>query len=548
MSAEVRDLRAKLERARDLLTSLEIRLAGVAPSERPLVETRDREQLVEEISEYEQRLQRLASEEPVGAPQFEFVNRARELEQLSRPTCPQYIAVEAPAGFGKTALLRKLQERLNAGAAAAQVCLYARVPRESPAGFRMSFVGPKEILVCEGRLGSPELLTAIAEAATRPGRTEFALLFDDMENLANSPDGADLLWRDFVLALERRLQGLVNMRVVFCGRRVQSTWRGATRHRLQHLELEPFNFSAVTESVQHFATQQWRRPLTPERRDTIGREVLLLSGGHPGAIGALLSEITSQNFALDLDPESPDYAFSSVEKERMIRQYVVPRLEEIFKGVDPDVAEAMQRLSAIRGFNSNVVAGLIQADLLDWSGTPTELLSALSRETWLVSRPSQPSLLYRDSIARMVSASVMRNLRPQLYRQISRRAYDLFLNWCLGRPENGVTLKATDHLQVVFALEALYHRVDLVRVGDLGNANLLSEVTDLTRALIRELRSSYGEPGEMKDLLYESLQQDSEFWDLLGMIGGDAVVDGYSRIIAREDSEDWLSQSKERDE
>ena len=40
----------------------------------------------------------------------EFVNRAYELEQICRLGGPKFILVDAPAGYGKTFLLRKVKE------------------------------------------------------------------------------------------------------------------------------------------------------------------------------------------------------------------------------------------------------------------------------------------------------------------------------------------------------------------------------------------------------------------------------------------------------
>lgn len=529
-------LQAKAERAESMISALEVKLAGVAPSERSLTDLRDHERLLAELTRYRREINDLAPGIVLKNEDFRFINRERELEQITRPTCPQYLAIEAPAGFGKSVLLERLQKTINMQSNGS-VCLYVSLCNTDAEPSRVEFIGPESSVVCSGRLNENQLLIDIIEIATQPGQGELIILFDNMEKLVQSAGELEHLWRTFVMGAERRLSGIVGFRVIFCGRRVISTWQGAMRHRLQHMTLEPFNIRSVAEAVQQYATSEQQRRLTYDRLNTVAREVLEISGGHPRAIISLVREFAQVGFALDLDSDSSTYAFSHIEKARMVRSYVVPCLNEVFIGIEKTTSEAMQNLSVFRGFNGNIVSSLIEKGLLAWKGTPMELLASLSKDTWLVSRPSRPSLLYRDSIVRSLSASVMRTLHADKYLKLTNFAYHLFLTWVTGESTDDSIepARATDHLQTVFALETLYHFVDLTRIGQTPATEvLLPNLISLTKKLTNTFICTYGDVDEMRSLFFESLQKDIEFWDILGDIAGEEVVDQYSRAVTEE--------------
>ena len=207
MGDESARIQAKVERAEAMISALEIKLAGVAPSERSLTDIRDHERLLAELAKYRDEHTRILSGDQYSDDDnMQFVNRERELEQLSRPTCPQYLAIEAPAGFGKTVLLRRLQSILNDRASEA-ICLYAALPVRESEPSQIEFIGLQDSVICSGELGGNQILLNVVELATRPGQNEVIIIFDNMENIASSTSASDALWRQFVMAAERRLHG-----------------------------------------------------------------------------------------------------------------------------------------------------------------------------------------------------------------------------------------------------------------------------------------------------------------------------------------------------
>lgn len=528
--------KALLAEATVALSAVDLKLAGVAPSERSTKDLQDKERLEAEVDQYQQKIERLENEQSAGdAPvRMYFVNRERELEQLFRPTSPQYVAVEAPAGYGKTALFRQLQMMHNRPKGGRALALYVEIPIETTAETAIDFVGPLELVVYSGALGAGKsLVDALVTTVTQSNKDQLILIFDNMERLATSAVISDLLWKKLVLALERRLQGLTELRAVFGGRRVHSAWQGSARHRLQYMVLEPFHGRAVMEAIQRYMNEVRHRPLAHERIDHITRQVLDLSGGHPRAIMGIVQEFSAMHFALDLDAGSDTYAFSEHELDRLLRAHVVPCLNEVFSGVRTAVADAMQRLSVLRGFNGNIIASLIDSNLLAWPRSPLELLAALSKETWLVSRPTQPSALYRDSIVRLMSASAMRTLYPDEYCEITKFAFKMYSGWVGGISSDGETLvfKPTDHVQAVFALEALYHLVDIARMGGTDHETLVGDLVALTEELTSQFVSTYEDIREVLAVFYESLRADDEFWALLHRVAGEEAAERYDQAV-----------------
>ncbi|NJP46041.1 hypothetical protein [Actinacidiphila epipremni] len=543
-------LETELAELRVTITALRQKLAAAPRSEQSVSDRADMIRLREAESALLLQisaLDRVEVQERL-APTVRFINREHELEQLMRPTCPQYVVLEAPAGYGKTFLLREYQRRLNTTQDSG-LCLLASVPLLPGTGTgagdadgggggdgaedmpETHFVGPNDIIVSRGRLGDPKLVGDIVAHAAGPGRTALTLLFDAMEQLVTA-ENAQFFWDGTVLALERRLAEVVELRVVFSGRKVQSTWQGSVRHRLHRLVLEPFDTRAVMESVQSASRDGMGRVLRNEHLHHMATKIVQLSGGHPKVISGIVADFAAYGFALDLDPRSDTYAFSPRAAAELAESHVAPALDEIYSRVPDEAAFAMRSLSVFRGFNANVISMLIRENLIRWDGAPVELLGILSRQTWLISPPSGAYPMYRDAIVRLLSASMMRLTEPERYLRLTQYAARLFRGWVLGVGPEGQELpqKPMDQLQIFFAVEALYHRLDTCRVSP-EEGDLPTALAGLTRELVAQFRCTFGEPAELRAQFHEILQNDREFWAILTEVGGDAAVDAYARHV-----------------
>ncbi|MGW4435575.1 hypothetical protein ACWELO_07410 [Streptomyces sp. NPDC004596] len=528
-------LETELAEVRRVIAVVRQKLAAAPPSEQSVSDRADMMRLQELETTLQAQISAidLMEAQERAAPTVRFINREHELEQLMRPTCPQYVVLEAPAGYGKTFLLQEYQRRLNASQYSG-LCLLASIPPAFDGGENAAdapdtqFVGPNDIIVSCGQLGDPRLVADIVAHAAGPRRTALTLLFDAMEQLVTA-ENSQFFWDGTVLALERRLVDLVDLRVVFSGRKVQSTWQGAVRHRLHRLELEPFDTRAVMESIQSASRDGMGRALRNEHLHHMASKIVQLSGGHPKVISGIVADFAAYGFALDLDVNSSTYAFSAQAAAELAQRHVAPALTEIYSRVPDEAALAMRSLSVFRGFNANVISMLIRENLIHWEGSPVGLLGVLSSQTWLISPPSGAYPMYRDAIVRLLSASMMRLTDPARYLRLTEYAASLFKGWVLGVGADGQDLpqKPMDQLQIFFAVEALYHRLDACRINA-EDGDLPAALADLTSELVRHFRCSFGEPEELQAQFHEILQNDREFWAILADVGGNDAVDAYA--------------------
>lgn len=521
----LQDLQARLRQIRATIASLQMKLASVPHSEQRVTDRSDleRAQLLE--SALQTKIGQLEAGQEKLPAVVGFVNREREMQQLASPTRPQFVVVEAPAGYGKTYLLRRIQHIIN-DRSANETCLYTTVPPYSGGAAELVAYGAHGQEVCRGHIGSVELVRQLVGQMTAAGIDEGTVLFDAMEHLPSGTDEARSFWDGLIQALAIRLDGHVQFRAVFSGRRVESVWRGMRRHRLgEPVELAPFGENAVAEAMQYFAVTKLRRKLPQARLRVIAREVVHITGGHPRAILGIAQEFATQGFALDLLRSSPGYAFSETENRRIVAAYIEPAIAEIYAPLSASAAHAMKTLSVFRVFNANVISVLIGRGLIASNESATTLLVELSSRTCLVSKTQDTLPFYHDAIVRLMTASWMRVTDPQRYMELTTLAVRLYAGWARGVDLNDVVLpiQPSAQLRLHFIREAIYHTIDTHRIGPTP-PKLKDELTTLMASLSLNLVGDYETVTELQVQLQTLLDTDVELWEVLSRVAGDDVA------------------------
>ncbi|HEV7771727.1 MAG TPA: hypothetical protein VGO48_00410 [Conexibacter sp.] len=527
-----------LEATKEVQNALLLQLAQAPRSEQSIKMRRDAAEKAEEVQHLEALLAAAREQDDAITSSYRevslrFVNRERELERLLRPQRRRYVTVEAPAGYGKTYLLQRVQRAFVDQDPLSRRSLYVSLKRskiELP--LRLEFRDADGASVFSGSLDSSAALVAdLAAFVTARHVSEVLLLFDDVEHLL-APD-ADAFWLTFLVGLENALSAVdgLEMRGIFAGRRVVSRWTGSRQRHLQEfVELEPFHESAVVEAIKTYLADSGRPKVSHEAADHIATEVVELTGGHPQAILQIVAGFSSVGFAVDLDPHSSLYAFRPREQQVYCREILRPALDTILGDVDSRVESAMRRLAVFRAFDTEIIEAMIEAGQIDWPDSALALLASLSRETWLIKPPGRGHPLYRDAIVRLLAGSCFRIEDPSVYLAITSHAYDLFVTWIEGTdaPDG---CRASDDLQCFYLVEAMYHRLDAYRVTNERAEGLGSSLAQAACELVGHLRTSKAEPRTQRLQLLSMLEEDAELRALLGRVGdADAVSDFYDAM------------------
>ena len=226
----------QLQVAKETLAELEVQAAAIPETERSAEFARKltkQREIVKQLQAELERLQRQEEERqkekaipsgPVSdtgeaAPDtrgwpVHFVNRRYELELLGKPTCPKYVLLDAPAGYGKTFLMRELERQYQDRSDSQCILLdfddEDSVCREDPSELVRAMlrqIAPE--LTIQPR-DLPDLINTLASCLALPQKRFVILLFDSFDLLQADPRGyvSLWLWGELIPSLEDRLDVL----------------------------------------------------------------------------------------------------------------------------------------------------------------------------------------------------------------------------------------------------------------------------------------------------------------------------------------------------
>lgn len=364
-------------------------------------------------------LQQLLDLPPVH--RLDFVNRADELTETCDRYAPPYVLIDAPPGYGKTALLRAIaQHYLRDG----WHCVYVETPDPASALELARSIATHAGLPASQiqRLPLPSIaymlagyLAAKLQVQDSPG---VVMLIDNLERV--SADDIDAFLSEFIAVLQG---GLPSIRVRLAGRLI-----GAARSRkiahpleLRVVALPPLQFRDVRDMLRHWA------PTQPEL-DLRAAHLTYLTGGHPGCLAALKARMERCSQLMTpaerhFQEQAGEYATIVCEVGNALRQSMPHELQEVV-----DV------LSIFRRYNYRLLQQMIDAGIIVYAGGADALEKALT-STYLVVRSNG---FLQDTIMRRVLAMRLRLDEPQRFLDVCAQAIRLYthaLQRATARPE-----------------------------------------------------------------------------------------------------------------
>jgi hypothetical protein len=471
---------------------------------------------------------------------IEFVNRQYELELICKPITRQFIIINAPAGYGKTYLLKKIEQEFQQRSELQswKVCsidLKSDPNISNDKHFQAwpavanaivhGFGGTQKIAIRKDtseeqaqQMIANKLVPFIAMQ-----RSDILLLFDGLETL-------DATTNDWVIRLVLTLmKGLEDvhrqLRVIFAGRNVRS-W-GQKLPVRENRSLSPFDHKVVRDLIARVNDRE-KINAQPDYLNRLSWHVLRLSGGHPRGIRGIVSTILDLGFIIpNLEFTFHEQKFIKDNQEISLFQYnVEENIQIILENVDPVIANLLEGLSPIRRFNLNLLILLIDQQALvsrngpiDWKifGAPNSETAELTekqkidiawdllkrlRQTDLIAGPTAAIPMFSDDILRRMLAMKTQLLAPELYQKTNQFAKKIFKDW-INTPQEDAQLRR------VAALENLYHTIELtpIETTQLETRNILEN--ELKNSLakfansieIEQLRSLFDEDDELKELI-----------------------------------------------
>jgi|GEM_PF-4748008 len=448
---------------------------------------------------------------------IEFVNREQELDRLSpdrlRASRSPYTLIGAPAGYGKSYLLKRLMARVQSSDATAQAwnCRYVD----------LSYAGEEPTAwIAQALIGRPEqdvqaLTTQIIQTLSTPwagGRRAVLLLFDTVERL--NAQAAQWLYELFhTLHVRTRIGGreIVVVRIVVAGRSIETFWAGYERAfpsmlAPQRLLLTSFDAYPIQELV--WSRAQRAQVLLDDQIVTeIVREVQHLSGGHPAIIRALVDHLTEQAFAIG----AVDRYFDD-QRATLVHTCVEPIAEALLADLPPHMRMAVQTLSIFRRFNANTIRRLICAGELPADVDEIDLIGTLQR-AHIVLGPTIQEPFYRDHLMRRVLAIAMASTSDECaayYRRLNMLALNLYAGWIRGEDLIDSHLKSTQRLYSL--LEWLFHALQTWAMP----------IDELCRTLRGHIQSLSGNGDDIAPLIADQIRRDDEICYLIRRQFGDA--------------------------
>lgn len=315
---------------------------------------------------------------PNEVVQLRFVNRIKELDLLcSDRYDPLYTLVHAPAGYGKTCLLREMYSQYEKKDKGTWCCIEIRLP---------SYLGVErleskvDLVSLKGKVwdaldieSDVDNISLDLASWCNEQNSNIVVFIDDFERLED--EAISWLWNEMTPDLVERLgEGFFyryKLKWFFFGRYVVDKMRLAQRIRVTDYPLEPFSLNVVYNTISDFATDVLKRSWGNQKVRDLSNYVMYNTGGHPAAIEKILMDWEKTHFSYTIEEYfDKDRVWRTIED--LIRKTINRDLD-----VDDEFLKVFRKLSGFRHLRYDLIEYLAGNHHISWSESGWHLIDRL---------------------------------------------------------------------------------------------------------------------------------------------------------------------------
>ena len=403
------------------------------------------------------RVNELYSELLVG-----FVNRDDETRFLSQSVVndgPDFTIVTAPADYGKSFLLKRVEEKLHGPDRPRWV-----IARCDDLTSESTLETILHTILMKLRLGhlasqqagyfSPKdrLLAGLEESLrqARPAAMGAVLLLDGVEVL---PASVSKALRQMLEAVNHDLwkSRRCRLRVILAMRYIPPEWEGLGIE----YGLTPFTAAVVGDAIDSMCRRKEIELLPEGERNQLAGEVHWASGGHPAVMVSILDELSQNRFRVTVDSEVRRHWF---------RKHGRPVVSSLLSAVPEDLRASLRALCVYRWFSAEILTPLLaEGEIQGFSGGD-KLLTGLSA-AHLCTPPADlgdPGYVDKTHRAPLLAELFFENT-PR-FQALNERAAQLHDRWLHGRDANGeAMLRPPEVREQLWSLKELIYHLLLLR-------------------------------------------------------------------------------------
>ena len=373
---------------------------------------------------------------------FSFKNRENEFNMICSPDY-KFIIIDAAAGYGKSALLRKVEDTyLNEKK---WKCCYF--------DFSKKYETKIEEII-ESKLGTNPAQQVIS--------WNTCLLFDAVEQLENF----ELEWFKNFLSLCK--QGITHeLKIILAGRYITKNFQLGG---FKFVSLSNFDENIVLSFIKEIWDKVSTKAIPESESEKWAKDILKLSAGHPKCIGILVNELQKNNFLIK-------QSF-----KELFTEYVKPEIGKILSPLNKNIRQDIELLFIFRVFNLSTLTELKNYGLILVESNILEIMEKLA----FIARPEEDKLgFHSDKIVRKLLLVNMKLFEPIVYNKsnyLAQIIYDNWINKYLPIPFGNSRILGEFFLQ-----ESIYHATQRLFDKNFQEDKLVQCVRESQAALAEKL-------------------------------------------------------------
>ena len=358
-----------------------------------------------------------------------FTDRKMEIAKTYGENALPRIIFEAPSGYGKTKLLKKIAYKHFHDK---WVCMYIAIPENVTSAFELGCIiaqqGGFHYVDEYSDIEALALMTSgtLKNRVAKTGAPGAVLLIDCIERL--SKDEIETFFKSFI----RSMQQSFTLKIYLAGRYTGSPWKKqADKYFFELQTLRLFNFN----DVKNILKSVFPDIQSPEH---YAAYLTHITNGHPGCI----EKIINSNFKNIMESQTePD--------DRIFKQDILAVSNAVRNTMPESLQNILDVLSVFRHVNLRILKKILRLNLADYRDSADRLERDLT-VSYFMERKEKGFL--QDNITRSLLANRLRLEKPEQYILFCEKAVSIYenelLNPSMPNPER-------------MALECIYHTLQL---------------------------------------------------------------------------------------